>query len=66
MKLDWDAIRAEAEARMTPEDVERYGDALFAASLHALGEPVPAELEAKAEAQYQKNLAAIAAGTLTP
>ena len=50
MALDLDAIRAEAEKRMTPEDVENYGDALFAASLHALGEHVPADLERTGDA----------------
>jgi hypothetical protein len=55
MALDLDAVRAAAETRMTPEDVERYCDALWAASLHPLGEPVPAPLEAKADAQIKKN-----------
>jgi len=55
MQLDWDAIRAEAERGKDSAWVERYGDALLAASMHALGEPVPAELEAKVEAQIKKS-----------
>jgi hypothetical protein len=55
VSLDFHAIRADAERDMDPEWIERYGDASWAAALHALGEPVPADLEAKAEAQIDKN-----------
>ena len=55
MALDLDAVRADAEKDMTPEWLERCCDASWAAALHALGEPVSAELEAKAAAQIKKN-----------
>jgi len=50
MALDFDAVRADAERDLDPEWVERYGDASWAAALHALGEPVPAELDGRASA----------------
>ncbi|HEY6425842.1 MAG TPA: hypothetical protein VIX84_01285 [Acidimicrobiales bacterium] len=49
MALDLDAIRADAERDLSAEWIERYGDASWAAALHALGEPVPLDLGAKAE-----------------
>ena len=55
MTLDLEAIRAEAEKEMSPEWLEAYGDASRAAALHALGEPVPLELERKASVQIKKN-----------
>jgi hypothetical protein len=58
MALDLDAIRERAERDLDPEWIEMSDDASFCAALHALGEPVPAELEAKADAQIEENLRA--------
>ena len=44
-----DRVRAEVERDLDPEWVERYGDAVWAASLRGLGKPGPPELERKTD-----------------
>jgi hypothetical protein len=52
--VDLHAVRAEAGRDLPAERIERYGDVSSTAALYPLGEPVPAGLGRKANAQVKK------------